>query len=205
MNKPVVLPLLPFPAPSSSSAKWTCSMCLAESPHDLSGVFMVSVSFHKTCYWITARSKDSLSLSHVLSFLSLLPALLLISLSPLNHSSTLPPVPPFCPERLRVRDEARLEGEARKTSELMQSSDLFWSGFYFFWATHTLRHSAGPMSAIISSDRPAFHFSKPVSLKHGTSEEARGWQRDRKGGDTEGWERRGISKNNEMSIWGQGG
>lgn len=54
---------------------------------------MVSVSFHKTCYWITARSKDSLSLSHVLSFLSLLPAVLLISLSPLNRFSTLPPSP----------------------------------------------------------------------------------------------------------------
>ncbi len=56
------------------------------------------------------------------------------------------------------------------------------------------------MLAIISSDRPAFHFNKPVSLKRDKSGSERLTERQW-GRDVEGWERRGTSKNNEMSRW----
>lgn len=46
--------------PSSSSGIWTSSIFLAKSSCNLCRVFMVSVSFHKTFYWIIVRSKDSL-------------------------------------------------------------------------------------------------------------------------------------------------
>lgn len=46
--------------PSSFSGIWTSSIFLAKSSCNLCRVFMVSVSFHKTFYWIIVRSKDSL-------------------------------------------------------------------------------------------------------------------------------------------------
>lgn len=74
-----------------------------------------------------------------------------------------------------------MDGEARKT-ERKRANAVVWSILVgFFLARHTLRHSTSPMLAIISSDRPAFHFNKPVSLKRGTRAEVRDWQRDREG------------------------
>lgn len=75
------LALLPSSVPSSSAANWTCSIYIRLSPRNLARVFMVSLSFHKTCYWITV-APGTLFLSLMFCpFFSLLPAALFIYLS----------------------------------------------------------------------------------------------------------------------------
>lgn len=103
------------------------------SPHITSPEFLWT--FHKTCYWITARSKDSHFFSHVLPFPSVTQCIAHFSLL-LNHSSTLP-LPLICVGVSSCE-------ENRESNLMLLSNVLFW-----------LR-SVTPIWAIISGDRPVF-------------------------------------------------
>lgn len=127
--------------PSPLSTNWTCSVYL-KSPHNLSRVFMV---FHKTCYWIMARSKDSHFFSHVLPFPSVTRYIAHFSLH-LNHSSTLH-LPLICVGVCSCE-------EKRERKLMLLSNVLFWLG---------TAPCVTPIWAVISGNRPAFRLNKPIS------------------------------------------
>lgn len=60
-----------------------------------------------------------------------------------------------------MEGEAKKRKKEREISEPMQLFDLFWLDVFWLCSTPC----ATRLWAIISSDRPAFHFNKPVSLK----------------------------------------
>lgn len=138
------------------------------------------------------------TLSDSLSFLSHLRDILL--LIPLSHISLLPLVLNIHVFVRLLRHEEGIQREASRTQRkgAYATSEsvrfpffLYFFPPFFFFFLHTLRHSADLMLAIISSDRPAFHFNKPASLKQRISERL---MEQKRGRDVRGWEKREISK-----------